>query len=86
MTYMLASVVEGAREERGASGDGFAVTCRKCALRANGEAMRAQLLTLVENGPRVVVLGQGVRSAVRCKWSWCSRKCRLLEAEEGRKS
>jgi hypothetical protein len=86
MTYMLASVVEGAREERGASGGDFVGDRGECALRADGEAMRAQLLALVENGPRVVVLRQGVRSAVRCKWSWCSRKCRLLEAEEGRKS
>jgi hypothetical protein len=32
MTYMLTNVVEGARRERGASGDDLAEDRRKCAL------------------------------------------------------
>jgi hypothetical protein len=34
MAYMLTSVVEGAREERGASGDDLAKDRQKCALGA----------------------------------------------------
>jgi hypothetical protein len=57
MTYTLMGIAEGAREERGASGDDSAGDHRKCALPADGAMMRARWIALFENEALVVALG-----------------------------